>query len=86
MCNRGNNQIISNPVSMVGHGLSVVDNTLITVDATVDQDLYNHSAASNREQRGKTRSVWVGGQLLMQIPILNGIFTDSSPNFGPAIR
>jgi hypothetical protein len=37
MCNRGNNQIISNPVSMVGHGLSVVDNTLITVDATVDQ-------------------------------------------------
>ena len=37
MCNRGNNQIISNSVSMVGHGLSVVDNTLITVDATVDQ-------------------------------------------------
>jgi hypothetical protein len=37
MCNRGNNQIISNAVSMVGHGFSVVDNTLITVDATVDQ-------------------------------------------------
>jgi len=37
MCNRGNNQIITNSVSMIGHGLSVVDNTLITVDATVDQ-------------------------------------------------
>jgi hypothetical protein len=37
MCNRGNNQIITNSVSMVGHGLSVVDNTLITVDAKVDQ-------------------------------------------------
>jgi len=37
MCNRGNSQIISNAVSMVGHGLSVVDNTLITVDATEDQ-------------------------------------------------
>lgn len=37
MCNRGNSQIITNSVSMVGHGLSVVDNTLITVDATVDQ-------------------------------------------------
>ena len=37
MCNRGNNQIITNSVNMVGHGLSVVDNTLITVDATVDQ-------------------------------------------------
>lgn len=37
MCNRGSSQIITNSVSMVGHGLSVVDNTLITVDATADQ-------------------------------------------------
>ena len=37
MCNRGNSQIITNSVNMVGHGLSVVDNTLIAVDATVDQ-------------------------------------------------
>jgi hypothetical protein len=37
MCNRGNNQIISNAVNMVGHGLSVSDNVLLTVDATEDQ-------------------------------------------------
>jgi hypothetical protein len=37
MCNRGNNQIISNALNMVGHGLSVSDNVLLTVDATVDQ-------------------------------------------------
>lgn len=37
MCNRGNNQIITNSVNMLGHGLSVVDNTLITVDPTIDQ-------------------------------------------------
>lgn len=37
MCNRGNNQIITNALNMVGHGLSVSDNVLLTVDPTVDQ-------------------------------------------------
>ena len=37
MCNRGNSQIVSNAINMVGHGLSVVDNTLLTVDTTIDQ-------------------------------------------------
>lgn len=37
MCNRGNNQIITNALNMVGHGLSVSDNVLLTVDPTVNQ-------------------------------------------------